>query len=169
MMLNVSALSTLTKCWSVILMFSPITLGKLFFAAETEGSSHRHELNFTPRHGGQTVYFMAGIVPGSYFVVPFLTDLDQSSLAKVELQPTIPLLNMDDLEEATVSIFCSQSTMTVRFREAAFFENALSTWLSIDAFAVLTSIPGCQKIGEHGIWRWVGVEQYTSRTDRLQY
>lgn len=86
-------------------------------------------------------------------MVEFLTYLDANAVVKVELCPTLPLLNLQDVRDTVQSVSCSDSAIIVHLSDPLSFEVALSVWSEIDSFVILTDHIGCHNEGEHGVWK----------------
>lgn len=76
--------------------------------------------------------------------------------ARVDLNPILPMLILEDIDNHVALINCSDSTIIVHLQDLSSFDAATSAWSNETGFAVMTNHNGCQMEGEHGVRRFVG-------------
>lgn len=78
-----------------------------------------------------------------------LTPLESCSSATLRLEPKLPLLVLEDIEEYFKTISCTDRIMSFSFHDSDTFNAIALAWSTDPFFAVVTSHDGCQMVDEH--------------------
>lgn len=74
---------------------------------------------------------------------------------RIDLNPILPMLILEDIEGHITLTDCSDSAIVVHFQDLSSFDAAIFAWSDEADFAVLTNHNDCQMVGEHGVRRLV--------------